>query len=329
MNDAIPTRDADETPLTGRDVPVSGSPPSTGKGRVVFLVLAEGVKAGPERLRSMPAFPALLLGIQGSLEQRGMGFSMVQYDGHGALPPELTASDTVGILILGSLAQMPAKLRRALLDVPSVWVMRQNSDFANEFDHVFYDNYAVGSLAAHYLLARKHHHVGYITPDIGHQAFSSRRDTFVHAIQWGGGRVTVFDLTLEETSHSTAEGIRRAIREMVAMPARPTALFVPSDSDLLDAFKALKGCGIEPMKDIDLIGCNNDTLYLNQMIPRPATIDIKLELVGRRAVDQVVARLENPSEASRVQVFISPVLIVPGPDGTGRQQPFRPRPSSF
>ena len=280
-------------------------------GRIAFLDLVRGTTSGPERVFRMPAYPLLVGGILKGLSAHGLQMSMAQYHGTGPLPSRLSREQVDGVLILGSLHPMPSALRRALLDIPSVWVMRQNSDINNEIDHVFYDNQAVGTLAARYLLDRRHHHVAFILPDTNHEAFIKRCETFTHAIRWGGGRVSLFELTPEETARTPETGMMRAVSALATMRNRPTALFVPSDNDLLLAYRAIQRCGLRPMVDIDLVGCNYDAVYLNKMIPRPATIDIKLELVGCRAVDQLVRRIGDPGNAIRTQILIEPTLIPP------------------
>lgn len=279
---------------------------------IVFLELNDQCERGAERLFHLPAFSILMKGIQSGVRNHGHNLVMAQYKGRGPLPAELAAERCSGVLIQGSLPHMPLKLRRALHAVPSVWVMRQNSDSANEFDHVFYDNQAVGALAARYLLDRQHRHVAFINPDHAHQAFAKRRETFLESVQWAGARATVWDLNGKEMERRAGHLLQKTVQELAAMKKRPSALFVPSDNDMLGVYHALEQAGIRPMIDLDLVGCNNDEVFLEQMVPRPATIDIKLELVGVRAMDQLLARMRMPQEPSRTQVFISPVLIPSG-----------------
>lgn len=41
----------------------------------------------------------------------------------------------------------------------------------------------------------------------------------------------------------------------------------------------------------------------------PATIDIRLETVGARAVEQLLWRMAHPDDTDRVAIFASPVLV--------------------
>lgn len=300
------------TPSGCRPGPKLSSRVGMRTGNIVFLALGQRGGGGIESMFRMPVFPELLSGIQQGVSKRGFHLGFVQYSGKGPIPWALSPAKTDGILIHGSLDQMSTALRDALRAVPSVWLMRQHSDYAHEFDHVFYDNQAVGLLAARYLLGRRHRHVAFITPDPSHQAFAARRDTFEEVIEVGGGRCMVLELTPKEVSSSPVAGLSRVVDELVSAKDRPTAVFVPSDNHLLGVYNLLKLKGVDPQCDMDLIGCNNDAMFLSQMHPRPATIDIRLDLVGRRGVDQLLLRMRKPTESSRKQIFISPVLVPGG-----------------
>jgi len=301
-------QEINHTSSIGRQDPQPSSQEGIRTGNIVFLILGWAKGENIESMYRLPSFPALLAGIQMGVSVHKYNLVLAQYDG-GPIPLALSPEKTDGILIHGALNPMPMALRAALLNVPSVWLMRQHSDFLNDFDHVFYDNQAVGPLAARYFLGRNHRHVAFIMPEFGQQAFMIRRDKFVEAVNAGGGRCTVWNFSAAESGSSLSLGLSRVMGELVASNDRPTAMFVPSDNHMLEVFNALKLNGIEPCREIDLLGCNNDVMFLSKMNPRPATIDIKLNLVGYRGVEQLLTRMKHPEESSRTQVFISPVLV--------------------
>jgi LacI family transcriptional regulator len=276
-------------------------------GNVTFLSIGT---LEPEAMFRMPAFPAMLGQIQSSLAERGLHLVLAHYDGHGPTPRTILRSNTDGVLLFDTLDPMPAKLREALLNVPSVWVMRRHSDSHNEFDHVFYDNRSVGPLAARYLLEQGHRRLAFINGQFGHDAFFARRDGFVETARTGGAQVMTWETSRAELNGMAARAIEDKVRELMASPDRPTGIFVPSDDDLLTVFHSLRLCGVEPQRDVLLIGCNNDLTFMAQMHPRPATIDIKLDLVGERAVEQLLRRMRDPKEPL-ARIYIQPA-VVPG-----------------
>ena len=60
---------------------------------------------------------------------------------------------------------------------------------------------------------------------------------------------------------------------------------------------------------MDVISCNNETMLLAGLYPRPATIDIKAEYVGQRAVEQLCWRNEHPDDPSAIEIKIKPELV--------------------
>jgi LacI family transcriptional regulator len=145
-------------------------------------------------------------------------------------------------------------------------------------------------------------------PQITHTAFPARRDTLVQAIRQSAANVTVWEVTEEEANRSVAQGIERIVQEMTASPQRPTGVFVPADDYLLSVFHALRVVGLKPQRDVELIGCNNDQPSLMKMHPCPATIDINVSAVGRRAVEQLLSRMAYPADPiSRIK--LQPTLI--------------------
>jgi LacI family transcriptional regulator len=291
------------TPSVSRPGPKTADRRAIRTGNVTFLSLGD---LDPTAMFRMPVFPSLLGGIQQALAEHGLNLALEHYN--GSMPRTISRNRTDGVLIFGALRPMPKKLREALLNVPSVWVMRAHSDERNEFDHVFYDNDAVGPLAARYLLERGHRRLAFINPLITHTAFPARRDTFAQAVEQSGAQVTVWEVTEEEAERSVAQGIERIAQEIAASPERPTGVFVPADDYLVSVFHALRVFGLKPQRDIDLIGCNNDQPSLAKMHPRPATIDINVSAVGRRAVEQLLSRMAEPADPL-ARIKLQPTLI--------------------
>jgi DNA-binding LacI/PurR family transcriptional regulator len=64
-----------------------------------------------------------------------------------------------------------------------------------------------------------------------------------------------------------------------------------------------------PGRDIDVISCNNEMSYLVGLDPRPATIDIGAETIGRRSVEQLLRRIKHPEELRQVQIAVTPMLV--------------------
>jgi DNA-binding LacI/PurR family transcriptional regulator len=98
-------------------------------------------------------------------------------------------------------------------------------------------------------------------------------------------------------------------RRIVGTAPQITGLFVPSGYWTPYAYQALTSAGLVIGQDIDFICCDNVPLFMDQLTPRPAAIDINLELVGRRGVEQLLWRMANPQVQNRTRLVIEPVLM--------------------
>jgi len=90
---------------------------------------------------------------------------------------------------------------------------------------------------------------------------------------------------------------------------RPTGVFAPTDLMAAVLHRLLERSGLRVGQDIEIIGCNNQESCLAGLDPRPATIDLGLETMGRHAVAQLLWRIHHPNEEPRIQIVVEPELI--------------------
>jgi LacI family transcriptional regulator len=91
---------------------------------------------------------------------------------------------------------------------------------------------------------------------------------------------------------------------------RPDGLFVSQDVEAIGLYPMLVQRGIRPGIDVQIISCNNEQSGLAMLSPRPATIDLGTEQIGRWAVTRLVNRIARPSEPP-IRMLIAPKLMVP------------------
>ena len=73
----------------------------------------------------------------------------------------------------------------------------------------------------------------------------------------------------------------------------PDGVFVQSDQITNALHAALSELGIRPEHDLKIVSCNAEKLFLGPLDPRPASIDIHSSEIGRKAIDFLIARIEN------------------------------------
>ncbi len=271
--------------------------------RLVAVLTLGGLS--PRAMMAMPVFPWLFSGIERALAAVRCPLVYCHYSGCGPLPEVLHHRQLDGLLVLGRLASIPSALRQRLRAQPSVWMMREHSDPACSIDHVFYDNALVGRIAADHLLGLGLRRLAFINDEPGHSAFLQRRDCFLAAAREGGGQAAAYEVGSEGCGD-----LRAALRGALRANPAPAGLFLPSDDQLTRAYSLLAQLGNAPGPQLRLIGCNHDRALIVRLAPTPATIDLHLDLIGERAVHQLLARLHQPA-GPPMQLFVTPTLVMP------------------
>lgn len=285
-----------------------GPKPAQRKGVNTGVIAFLGIGPyDPAEMYSMPIMPALLGGIQRGAARHGMELALGHMPDEKSIPPVLARRRADGILIFCE--EPPAfSLRDVLHDIPAVFCLRGAFDPANDFDHVQYDNARTGPMALEYLLDRNCQRIIFASSNLLHPAYSARRDGFVQAAESLGISPELMEAN-DDLDAAVRMRLADALVEKLMGLSEKTGVFCASDDVMLSVLNKLGQGGIEPGKDIELIGCNNDPVLMAQMHPRPATIDIKLDAVGERAMDQLFWRMSHRDDKDRVELLVKPELI--------------------
>jgi LacI family transcriptional regulator len=276
-------------------------------GMIDFLSLGA---FSPAQMFSLPAFSKLLDGVMRTVEGEGMDLVLSQCPHGKVIPPVLARRRADGVVLFGSPSLYP-KVAKVLERIPSVWCFIVEPPGGLKSDYVFYDNEPVGRMAADYLLDRGHRHLAVMSTTAGHHAFIERGKTFFRALAEQGLSAATLECLAKPPFPDVAVRAEPLIDQLLALTPRPTGVFCVSDDLMLAVFNGLRRRGIEPGRDIELIGCNNDGLRMEQMHPRPATIDLKLDQVGRLAVKKLLWKMSHPDDGEIPGILVSPELIPP------------------
>jgi DNA-binding LacI/PurR family transcriptional regulator len=99
------------------------------------------------------------------------------------------------------------------------------------------------------------------------------------------------------------------VEELLGRKDRATGVFIPYDPTTAVVYRLLRKRGIEPSSQMDIVSCGNQASCLAGLTPRPATIDVGSELSGRQAVEQLLWKITNPNQESRMRLGVDPLLI--------------------
>ncbi|MCD7895873.1 MAG: LacI family transcriptional regulator [Planctomycetaceae bacterium] len=238
-----------------------------------------------------------------------LGYTVVLHSHASRTDLVKQSQGSVGVLILGHIPQPQTLIDAARK--PVVWVSRYETGSA---DAVLENNREIARLAAAHLIARGHKSIGYIDDQyIG--TVSDRGYYFERFLREAGVKPVIFrdtilfDLLGNDPIINT-DKLYRILTKMFSGKDKPTALFSPGDSMTLSMYSFFKQHGIRPLKDIDIVSCNNEMPYIAEIRPRPPTIDFNLREMGVRAVESLLWRISNPSRPAQ-KILVEPFLVLP------------------
>ena len=206
-------------------------------------------------------------------------------------------------------------MRGAFEQMPTVFVFSCPEHCAAWSDQVLPDDDAIGELAAEHLLGRDRRHLAFLNPGGRHPTFDRRGEAFVRAAKTAGASVEYFSLDVPGVPGADAhlDSLRartaRLIDQLLAAKPLPQGIFLASDLHAALVQAELLRRGIAPGADLSLVSCNNEEHILAGLHPRPATIDIRPDLVGDRAVDQLLWRMANRQKPPGGRITIPPKLV--------------------
>jgi len=293
-------------PSKRRPGPKPGSRSKSSTLVIGFFVL------GTTRSQATPGFRDLLRGVSDALLDRGMDLRFAHVNDAGEFQQRMNDRSLDGLLLHGALpsAVDPAAVRQ----LPVVWLManRMRPVFG---DQVLPDAHGVGDMAAKYLLERGHKQLAYLNLDRGHWNFRTIAHAFSTTAADHGSTVQLVEQVREDVAGGYWSGHRPAAVEALAMrllqlETRPTGLFVADDMQAALLQPALQRLGVEigPGKS-EIVSCNNEMPYLVGLDPRPVSIDIRIETIGWRGVDQLLWRIDHRNASERIIISIEPRMM--------------------
>jgi LacI family transcriptional regulator len=261
-------------------------------------------------LRKAPVFASVLQGIQSRTEAAGGALTIRQASGWPQLIETLRQSKGTPCLVMGE--EPPAPPPALPRFGPIVWVMGSIRHF--DRDHVQPDHFSLGQIAARHVQQRGHRRAAYIGVPINPAYHVSFRGlAFQSWLETAGVTVDLLTdpgiiISGPREHHADEAVLGRLIKRFATLPTRPTALLLQADMLTPVIYSLLREEGIKPMVDVEILTCNNEPSYLAQLKPRPLVLDLQAKAIGRRAVEQVLWRSENPHEPA-MRIMVEPLLL--------------------
>jgi DNA-binding LacI/PurR family transcriptional regulator len=259
-----------------------------GRSRTLGLIAVEPEHYGPVQL---------LYGVEAAARSAGHGFGVITFDPKSEDLPaaleNLRSAQVEGVVIEAPVEPVVEALRAVRPGVPAVVV---GGDPALPMTTVAVDQAAGGRLATEHLLGLGHRSVHHVRGDAGWVDAELREQGWSAALEAAGatGRLLRGDWT--------AAGGYEAGRELVADP-EATAVFAANDQTALGVLRALHEAD---RPDVSVVGFD-DTPDSGYFVPPLTTVRQDLFEVARRAVELLLAEIDEPGEPRHV--VVAPELV--------------------
>ena len=246
----------------------------------------------------------------------GAGKTMLYCDlsAGGTLPPAVADGGVDGLLVAGG-ADDQGKLRPAAA-LPTVW-LTSHRDAAGA-TAALAGNEGVGQLAADYLIDCGCRRLATLEPHAGSPALDARGNYFCFTAAQAGidaARLRGADpLPREGDPDGWAKleaAVDAIVGRMAALAPVPDGVLLGNPCLLGPVHAALRRRGLEPERDVRLVVCGHHEPIMASINPEPAVIDLRGEIIGRCAVQQLLMLIDSPSAPTHVDLLVRPRLTRP------------------
>lgn len=255
-----------------------------------------------------------LEGIRSELSKHGINLVIANATTPEELPPIVARRQVNGLILQGQYPH-PGVLER-IKGIPAVWLTSHQDPSG---DALLPGNEQIGKLAAEYLIGKGCRRLGALNAIAQSSALSNRIEFFCYTAEQAGlpavqrfinNKAAAQDAEFVPALEQLERDVREQVRALVSSGERPDGLFVPLDLQTALVHRQLLRRGIQPGRDIRLIGSDDIRAAFMGLWPRPATIGLRSFVVGQLAVQQLLRRIADPlGSDGYVQVSIQPNLI--------------------
>jgi LacI family transcriptional regulator len=280
----------------------------------------------------IPVFATALAGIVQAARDHDLNVIIDDVPDIDSLEPALRDRDIDGALLVMSSKPDYADRARPALDslseyVPMVRFMGETLG-PTLIDHVGPDNLAVGAIAERYLASQGRRALAYVTTQPDWDMNRVRAMGFLAAATRARVVPTFYivsDDSLEESYYGSRVVRCTTIDELAermisASPhtsphtsPRPDGIFFSRDADASAIYPLFIQRGARVGHDVSVISCDNDDVRLAVLNPRPVSIDLSSDEIGRRAMLRLAGRIRRPFEPP-IRTLIAPRLTAPSAD---------------
>lgn len=256
---------------------------------------------------SNPFFTAVIRGIEDVANARG--YTLVLCNTDERLEKERAYVQLLRSRRVDGLIMAPVGIAEeyegfdAAVAVPLVFIDRRVPGRA---DAVVVDNVRGALDVVRHLIDLRHRRIGIITGLPKISTSKERLQGYRQALTEAGLPV---DPALLKIGYSRLDGGYQAARELLGLPARPTAVFATNNLMAIGLMRAVAECGLRCPQDIS-VACFDDFEWASVFHPRLTTVAQPTYDMGTKAAELLLARLDGSHAGEPREVVLSPTLII-------------------
>lgn len=257
-----------------------------------------------------PFYELIIQGIEAAANAEGLSVAFYNTGddlaGHRRIiTSALDGSRVDGLVIVGShLGDKSTLLEMAGRGLAISLIERNFAD--PSIPCVTSDNKNGARLAVEHLLSLGHRRIGLITGNLHYQTAIERLEGYKETLVKHGIEVEDELIAIGLYTHRSG---RQAMRQLLALPQPPTAVFACNDMMAMGAISAIGEAGLNVPDDVALVGYD-DIVLANMMHPRLTTIKQPLHEMGFLAAQGLIERMRLGSRAAPFKKVLPVELVI-------------------
>lgn len=259
---------------------------------------------------SDPFYERIVKGIESVVSERNMG--VVYYNSYDNLDDHkliissaLESSQVDGLIVVGSNLGDHKTLSELIGEgLPIAFIERYFSDA--KIICAVCDNILGASIAVEYLLELGHRRIGCIAGDLSRQTAIDRLIGYKNVVKKYGLPLNEELIVPGDFQHASGYW---GMKQLVALPDRPTAVFASNDMMAMGAIFAIKESGLSVPEDISVIGFDNIT-FASMIYPQLTTMHQPLFEMGVLTARGLIEHITFGDQSEIIKQVFIPELIV-------------------
>lgn len=254
-------------------------------------------------------FAEITCGVEEVVEKSGYDILLCHSRGDAARERDevnmLVGSRVDGLIVASVQPERSPDIYASLKDMRMPFVLVDRFFPKGDFTSIRVDDKAAGMLATRCLIDLGHTRIAHIQgSDVS--PGSLRRRGYLAALK-AAGIPSERDFIV--IGNFELESGREAMRKLLELNPRPTAVFAANDPMALGAVYACRDVGLEVPRDISIVGAGN---IEGPHHPNPflTTIDWPREELGRIAAGMLLEAIKNPRQPAPPSKVLKPRLLI-------------------